>query len=160
MTIPARTTLTAAIETALEGITIALGARTDIGALVHVGLRQANEHEMPCCVLTPGQETPAPTAGHNGHVQIAYTVSGYLDRTAETAAEYVADPSAEFALVDAIIADIRDAIEGTGCVLSAESDGVLYQGATPLYHEDAGKACGAEARYLITTPYVDSIPGQ
>lgn len=161
MTIPARTTLTVAIVSLLEDITPDAGARTNIGRYVPVGAESVNATDLPCCALSPGQETPAPDAGPNGHVQIAYTVIGYLNRRDTQAAEHTADPDAEFALVDAIIADIRDAIEGpSGCVLSTESDGLLYQGATPLYHALGGEACGAELRYLITTPFIDYIPGQ
>lgn len=158
--IPPRTTLTAAIQTALGAITQEDGARTNIGRLVYVGAHPVNDNELPCCVLTPGQETLAPDAGPLGHVAVAYTVSGYVNRRDSKAEEYTADPCAEFALVDAIIADVRDAIEGTGCVLASEAYSVVYQGAVPHYHEDGGEACGASLSYQITTPYIDFIPGQ
>ena len=160
MSLPARTILTDALETALKGITPDDGARTNIGRLVAVGEYQVNDTEIPCCVLLPGAETPAPNAGINGHVTVAYSVSGFLHRRESVASEYTTDPHAEFALIDAVIADIRDAIEGAWCALSEKAETLVYVGAETHYHQEGGEKCGATVRYLITTPYVDYIPGQ
>ncbi|MGB5336719.1 MAG: hypothetical protein WBN07_13940 [Woeseiaceae bacterium] len=157
---PASTTLTDALRTALSGITVANGYRLDLASTIHVGMRQINELEAPCLVLTPGNEAPGEQAGQNGHVEIQYSVSGYLNRTDETVSYYTADPDAEFALIDAIIADVRDAIEGGVCALTDEALAVAYQGARRMFHEAGGELCGAELRYLITTPWIDYLPGQ
>ena len=157
---PAATTLTDALKTVLATVTKANGYRLGLAGTVHVGLRQANELEAPCIVLMPGDEVPGEQSGTNGHVEIQYTVAGWLDRMDTTLDYYLTDPDAEFALVDAVIADLRDAIEGTGCVLTDEALSVSYQGARRQFHDGAGLLCGAELRYLITTPWVDYIPGQ
>lgn len=161
MSLPAETTLIAAIETALGGIIKAAGYRTDIGYTVLVDdNRRATDEECPCCILAPGNDSPGPLAGPNGHVTISFAVGGYLNRTKATEDFYTADQSAEFALIEAIIRDIRDALEGTGCALSSVSSTVQYIGSARYYHQEGGSTCGATVNYEITTPHVDFIPGQ
>lgn len=154
------TTLTAALRNLLNDIDTANGYRTDIGGFISVGMRDPNLNELPCCILTPAQEIPDPAAGPNGYVQIAYTVSGFVNRRDTTVHTDTNEPCAEYAIIDAIIADIRDAIEGKVCELNAVSSNLQYQGAVRHWHESGGEACGAEVRYLITTQIIDYIPGQ
>jgi len=158
MALPARTTLTDALKTQLESVLRDNGSRLDLGQTVLIGRMRGNELETPCILLMPGTEAPAPDSHYLGHVQIDYTVSGYVNRLNEVATEYTADPHADWALVDAIIADLRAAVEDW-CDLSTYADGIQYQGAQPFYEEQAGELVGAELRYVITTPYTEYMPG-
>ena len=160
MSMPARTTLTDSLVTQLKRITVVDGARTDIGKQVFIGQHPVNDNELPCCTLTPAAELPGADSRLNGDVQISYSVTGYLNRRETSVDYYPPGPGPEYVLIDAIVADIRDRIESEACAYSSAVSALVYQGATPLYHEDGGDACGAEVRYLITTPIVDYIPGQ
>lgn len=160
MSLSPSTTLIAALKTAVESITIANGFRTDIGYKVLIdSARRASDNEVPCVLLAPGSEVLSENAGMRGHVDIQVSIGGYLDRKVATITEYTADPSAEFAIIDAVIADIRQAIEGTWCALSLVGQAIQYSGAQRLFHEEGGRSCGAEVTYIVTTPYIDFIPG-
>lgn len=152
-TMSARTDLTYALRTALAGIGQDSGFNTWIGRLVHVGMRQANETETPCCVLTPGTETPVDNAEPGGSTTIEYSISGFVNRLETAIAGAPGDPHDEYAIVDAMIEDIRLAIEGDGLSPCPINDArmVQYLGAEPIYHEAGGEFCGAVVRYGIVT---------
>lgn len=56
MILPPRSAVTDALIGALESALQSSGYHLDLGANVIVGLRQINEVEAPCVVLTPGRE--------------------------------------------------------------------------------------------------------
>lgn len=142
-----RTIVTAQIVTALGGISVANGYETNIGQLVFVRTNITNELEAPCAIVNPGTDSSAPSAGTLGNITIRYSIAGYMDRLEQII------PTAEYAIVDAIMSDIRDAIESAPCLLNGAAESIVYAGATPIYHEAAGKMLGASVSYLITTPY-------
>lgn len=48
----------AAFKVALQTVTVAQGAETDLGATVHRGRRSIEPDQMPCCVLVEGGSEP------------------------------------------------------------------------------------------------------
>lgn len=152
-----RTTLTENIRSSIAQIDVANGYATKVGTSVLVGQRQANETETPCIVLTPGAEAPADNTGASGSVVIDYTISAYSNRLETPIADMTDDPYAEHAVVDAMLADIRKAVEGDGQTLCpvGGARSIAYAGADPVYHEGGGEICGVTVRYNIATPMTD-----
>lgn len=157
MTVPAQTSLTAALKDALSGIIRSNGSRTNIGENVYIGNESVQDLDVPCCVLLPGEENPAENSGLKGHVDIQYSIDAYVNRLDTTADDYIADPSEEFAIIDALIADIRDTVENTQCSLFGVADTIIFQRAIRYFHTSGGEISGASVRYVITTPYRDFI---
>lgn len=155
-----RSLLTGSIVEILSAIMQMDGWRTAIGENVFVGLSNIEEQEMPCCLVLPGADTPAEDAGPNGHVVVRYQIAGFLNRRDSIVPALTDNPGDEYAQIDAVIADIREAIEGDGCALTDTAESVAYAGATPLYQQRGGEACGATLEYLITTTFIDYMPGQ
>lgn len=141
-----RTPITEAIAAALAQTILDNGAATDIGRAVYIAQQFTNEHETPCAIVTPGNETPPDDSGPNAHVYIGYTLTAYVNRHSV--------PVPEHELVDNIIDDIRNTIEGDACTFDEVADNVQYLGARPIYHEAGAEFSGAELRYMITTPHI------
>ena len=155
-----RTVVTDALLIVVAGIMQSAGYRTSIGENVYVARENVEDAEMPCCVIIPGRDTPAEDAGPNGHVVMQYQVAGFVNLRESLVPEHTNDPGAEFAIVDAIIADLRQAIEGDGCALLDVAESVAYIDAQPIYHMRGGEVCGATLNYVIGTPHIDYLPGQ
>jgi len=153
----ARTKLTYNLRRALQGINRDDGYETWIGRKTLVGQNRTNDTEPPCAVLTPGSEVRTEQSNPNGSVTIEYTVSAYSNRLETPIPGAPGDPHDEYAIVDAMLADIRQAIEGDGagpCPIEGARN-LQYEGAEPIYHESGGEYCGVAARYAISTLHPD-----
>lgn len=141
-----RTQITGRIKTMLGQISVAGGYRTDIGSTVNVGLLRGNPDEVPSIFVIPGSESGAEKYGES-LTEAKYSIVGAINRN-ETTVDYT-ESSAEWAIIDAMIADIRQIMEGRDATLEGLTQGISYQGATPQYHEEAKEIVSAEVNYLV-----------
>lgn len=142
-----RTQITARIAAMLATLT-PYDSRTGVGVNVRVGLRTVAAMAAPCVVLTPGPDRSVPGYG-NSLTETEYAVTAYVNRKESRYADYIADPAAEWALVDAMIADIRGLMETSDATLAALVEHIGYRSGTPAYSEDGGEIIGAEIRYSV-----------
>lgn len=141
-----RTALTRTLVAGLQTILIDGGSRTNIGASVFIGTIQPAEADAPCCVLIPGEETRSPTppdTAPKGAPQILYTISAFDLPDGE---------HQPYEQIDAMLADIRDVVEGAGRPMATAARTIFYESAQPIYPEAGGRLCGVEVRYRITLP--------
>lgn len=149
MSIPARTSITAAIDQMLGGVTRANAYRTNIGARVYIGgERTVNADELPCCVLTPGAEVIASGGDPMGSVVVAYSITAFANRRAE---EETFD-RLEWETIDAMLSDVRQVMESAyACSVLTDARNITYIGADPIYAGADSEPCGVTVRYSIIT---------
>lgn len=94
--------ITAEIVSRLEGIRVANGAETDLGARIYHGRRQVDESSVPCLVLVEADDTPQSRAGRTPSAEITqpYAIAAYLP----------CDPNNPNVAANAAIRDIKRAI--------------------------------------------------
>lgn len=142
-----RTQITARIEAMLATLTPDT-ARTGIGLNVSIGLSQLNAPEVPSVTLTPGADRAVQGYG-NSLTETEYAITAFVNRKEARYAAYTADPGAGWALVDAMIADIRQVLETPDADLEDLIELISYEGTRPAYSEEGGEIIGAELRYNI-----------
>lgn len=94
----------AALKVALETVTVAQGAETDLGVVVHRGRRSIDPEQMPCCVLVEGGAEPQERRGGRNGAQ-------YVMRAEYAAHAYVpCDPDNPNVAGHAAIRDLLKAL--------------------------------------------------
>lgn len=142
------TAVTDAVKQLLESVLPANGFRTDVGQNVHVAQLRGTPTDLPCIYLVPEKELGARQYGI-GQREKTYKITCVVDRQQTSVAGYIADPTAEWAIVDALIADVCEALEAPGAFNSSLVENITYEGAQPGYHETGGVATGVSLTYSI-----------
>ena len=148
MTYPRATALTAAVKARIELITVANGYRTEIGRRVHVGVLRGTPTDTPCSYLLPAAELGAVQYGV-AQRERTYTVTSMINGRDTAIDCYPPDPGAEWVIVDAVNADLCEAIEAAGAFDSSLVEHVTYEGSKPAYSEEGGELIGVKATYSI-----------
>lgn len=149
MITPKRTELTRAIGEALMSVLRLNGYHSNVGRHVVIGgERTANPGELPCCILTPGAEVKDGSGDPMGSAVVSYSITAFANRRLAE----VAEDLLEWETIDAMLADIRTIMEGTGlCRDLVAARSITYLGADPLYSGADSEPCGVTVRYSIIT---------
>jgi len=143
-----RTRITGRVKEMLETITRVGGYRTQIGEHVHVGVSAGEAEQVPSIWLTPGTDRGTVEYG-NALNESEYEILAAVNSRDTLIDGYVADPSAQWVIVDALIADVRQCMETPDATLNSLIERLRYESAEPAYREDGGELCGARIRYTI-----------
>ena len=142
------TSVTAAIIERLGLISQDNGYLTSVGRKVHAAIHGGTPTDVPCIYLLPTKETGSVQYGVSQRER-TYEITAIVNRRATHIGEYVADPSAEWVIVDALISDVCMAMEAPGAFSSSLVEHVTYEGAEPAYHEDGGELSGVRLTYSV-----------
>lgn len=143
-----RTQITSRIKAMLETLTRDNGYRTWIGRKVHVGLLRGAPGDAPCLYVLPGIERSAKQYG-TAQTETEYKIAAFVNRLDTVVDGFTADPHAEWAIIDAMIADIREVMETRDATMHALIESITYEGSKPSYHEEGGELTGVEAAYSV-----------
>ena len=143
-----RTQITARIRTRLATITQDNGYRTWIGRKVNIGLLRGTPGDAPCIYVLPGIERGARQYGI-AQTETDYKIAAFCNRLEVAIDGFASDPHAEWAIIDAMIADIREVMETRDDTLQALIENITYEGSKPAYHEDGGELTAVETTYSV-----------
>jgi len=142
------TAVTAAVKDRLELIRTDGGYRTDVGNLVHVAQLRGTPAEAPCIYLLPETERADKQYGA-AQRERSYSITCIVNRRDTVVHGYTANPAAEWVIVDALIADVCQAMEAAGAFSGTLVEHVQYERAEPMYHEEGGELTGVRLSYSI-----------
>lgn len=142
------TAVTEAVVLRLALIRLSNGYRTDVGKDVRVATLRGTPTDVPCTYLLPTTEVGAKQYGV-GQRERTYKITCVLNRRDTAISGYTESPTAEWVIVDAIIADVCEALESAGSFSSSLVEQVTYEGASPAYHEEGGELTGVSLTYSI-----------
>ena len=142
------TAVTEAIRDRLKLITLDNGYRTNIGRNVHVGKPHGTPTDVPCLFLLPTRELEAKQYGV-AHRERTYAITGFARARETVISGHGAGFADEWIVIDAIIADVCEALEAGAAFSDALIEHLAYDGAEPAYGEDGGDVTGVELNYAV-----------
>lgn len=142
------TTITEAVKARLELINRDGGYSTEIGRKVFVAELRGTPTDVPCIYLLPARTIGSRQYGV-GQRERTYTITCVVNRKEVTIDDYPTAPYSDYAIIDAMIADVTIVIESAGAFDNSLVENVTYEGDEPVFSDDGGALVGVQITYSI-----------